>query len=136
MVIAYDKRKGIWERDAKGNPSMAHSCQPIVFLTPLMNSTTGSLVTPQISVIINLYNNHLDHHLDFNNYNKAKLNILKNQKDGLIITHNSLVQEIRAINKKIPVIYTDFVPDLYPNESYILQESNQDLVLINLKKQL
>ena len=87
---------------------------------------------PQISVIINLYNNHLDHHLDFNNYKKAKLNVLKNQKDGLIITHNSLVQEIRAINKKIPVIYTDFVPDLYPNESYILQESNQDLVLINL----
>jgi UDP-N-acetylmuramoylalanine--D-glutamate ligase len=91
---------------------------------------------PTVSVIINLYPNHLDHHEDFKSYKNAKLNIFAQQKSGLIIANPDLAPDIRTKNYyNLPVVYTGFVENLQINESYIKYES-QNIFLVNTVRKL
>jgi len=96
----------------------------------------AKLFSPTVSVIINLYPNHLDHHENFECYKNAKLNILAYQKSGLIIAHPDLVLDVRNRNyHNLPVIYTGSVADLQNNESWINYEFDQ-IVKINSTKKI
>ncbi len=53
-------------------------------------------INPYISVIINLYQEHLDYHQWFENYKKAKLNII--WKDSIVICHSSLKDILQWYN--------------------------------------
>lgn len=88
-------------------------------------------LNPTVSVIINLYPNHLDHHENFESYKNAKLNIFAQQKSGLIIAHPDLAPDIRNKNYlKLPVVYTGSVAELQPHESFIKYHLHE-IILIN-----
>ncbi len=49
----------------------------------------------EIAILLNIYEEHLDHYKDFNEYIKAKLNILKYQEENGIVIFNSDNDNIR-----------------------------------------
>lgn len=90
---------------------------------------------PTVSVIINLYPNHLDHHENFQSYANAKLNVFAHQKSGIIISHSDLALEIRAKNiANLPVFYTGLVEDLQINESCVTYDLGQIIILNKQRK--
>lgn len=69
-------------------------------------------ISPRVSVILNLFEEHLDHFQTYDKYQKAKLNILKYQKEesnALIYNANDKLIEkgIKEINKKTKLIPID-----------------------------
>lgn len=51
--------------------------------------------SPDIAILLNIYEEHLDHYKDFNEYINSKLNILKYQKDSDIAIFNSDNENIK-----------------------------------------
>jgi UDP-N-acetylmuramoylalanine--D-glutamate ligase len=96
----------------------------------------ANFFSPDVSVIINLYPNHLDHHENYESYKKAKLNIFAQQKSGLIIAHPELAPDIRNKNyHNLPVVYTGSVAELQANESYVQYELEK-IFLVNTAHKL
>lgn len=60
---------------------------------------------PKISVLINLFEAHLDYHKTFENYTNAKFNIVKNQTETDYFVYNyddeSIVNELAAVKAKL-----------------------------------
>lgn len=96
----------------------------------------ANFFSPDVSVIINLYPNHLDHHENYESYKKAKLNIFAQQKSGLIIAHPELAPDIRNKNyRNLPVVYTGSVAELQTHESLIKYDSER-IFLVNTAPKL
>ena len=96
----------------------------------------ANFFSPDVSVIINLYPNHLDHHENYESYKKAKLNIFAQQKSGLIIAHPELAPDIRNKNyRNLPVVYTGSVAELQTHESLIKYDSDK-IFLVNAEPKL
>jgi UDP-N-acetylmuramoylalanine--D-glutamate ligase len=56
--------------------------------------------SPQISVLLNIYKEHLDYYKNFNEYKNAKTNITRYQKKGDLFVYNSEDKEVSKIAKK------------------------------------
>lgn len=68
-----------------------------------------------ISCLLNVFPNHLDHHKTLDNYIKAKMNIIKSAKDYIIYNYDDLIaDEIRKINtNKISFSKKSYSADVY-----------------------
>lgn len=65
--------------------------------------------SPHVAILLNLYQEHLDHFNTFNNYQLAKLNITENQKDSDIFIYNyddryipALIESHKLLRRFIP----------------------------------
>jgi UDP-N-acetylmuramoyl-L-alanine---L-glutamate ligase len=80
--------------------------------------------SPDISVLLNIFPEHLNWHEKFSNYYKAKANILVNQtKDNYLIYNNKdevinkIVKKGKA--KKVPIVINKFVNDVYKKSNLL-----------------
>lgn len=58
---------------------------------------------PHIAILLNLFQEHLDHYNSYHDYQKAKYNIALNQKSGDYFIYNSSDENIIALINEIPV---------------------------------
>ena len=122
-----------------GNPLLYSTLSPDDLCVLELSSfqlENANFFSPDVSVIINLYPNHLDHHENYESYKRAKLNIFAQQKSGLIIAHPELAPDIRNKNyHNLPVVYTGRVAELQAHESSIKYESDK-IFLVNAEPKL
>ena len=122
-----------------GNPLLYSTLSPDDLCVLELSSfqlENANFFSPDVSVIINLYPNHLDHHENYESYKKAKLNIFAQQKSGLIIAHPELAPDIRNKNyRNLPVVYTGSVAELQTHESLIKYDSDK-IFLVNAEPKL
>lgn len=73
--------------------------------------------SPNIAVLLNIYEEHLDHYVDFNAYKYAKENIYRFQRkeDVTILNVENLSEEIDAIPSQKITISMDKKADIYVN---------------------
>jgi UDP-N-acetylmuramoylalanine--D-glutamate ligase len=122
-----------------GNPLLGSKLTPDDLCVLELSSfqlENANFFSPAVSVIINLYPNHLDHHENYESYKNAKFNIFAKQKSGLIIAHPDLAPDIRTKNyHNLPVVYTGSVAEPQANESYIKYDSEK-IFLVNTEHKL
>lgn len=73
--------------------------------------------SPNIAVLLNVYEEHLDHYVDFNAYKYAKENIYRFQRkeDVTILNVENLSEEINAIPSQKITVSMDKKADIYVN---------------------
>ncbi len=91
---------------------------------------------PYISVCLNIYPNHLDHHRDFEEYVDSKLNIFKNQtaNDWAILNSDSsvLIDKFNNSNPRTLTFGSSDKADAY-EQSYIITYANEIYDLRDIK---
>jgi len=105
-TLIYELLKNAWYNAGViwniGNPPLDYLDSNYDFVVYEMSSYMLELanINPYISVLVNIFPEHLDYHQTFENYQKAKLNII--WKDSIIIYNNELENLIwKYKNKKI-----------------------------------
>ena len=78
---------------------------------------------PDISVLLNITPDHLDWHGSFENYTKAKLDIFKNAKIGVINTDDKVISE--NINKIEKFDLEELIKNTHDDENIIVEYKNQ-----------
>lgn len=75
---------------------------------------------PDISILLNIYPNHLDHHKTIKNYIESKLNLIKNTKDFIIYNNDNVI--CKDVINNINVNKYSF--SLYDKESTLYVDNN------------
>lgn len=92
--------------------------------------------SPYISILTNIYQEHLDHHNNFEEYIQAKINICKYQNENDYFIYNKDDELIRSridnvIAKKIGVSKNDTIPEI--NNPKIMGDSSKYNILFTLE---
>ncbi len=83
--------------------------------------------SPQIAVILNLLQDHLDYHQGQKNYHRAKLRLLQNLSSGSHFVYNSDFSQLKIAAKKLPGQSWDLSKQALPvgSQSFLVGQHNQ-----------
>lgn len=86
--------------------------------------------SPHIAVLLNFFEEHLDHYGTYENYKNAKKHIYEYQnEEDLLICNQAILHELKPLSKVLTVGY-DMISDVQVNERTITDSGNQTVFTV------